>query len=148
MRARWLALLIVFAPLFVPAPVSALSCVPLSEQKPYSSFAGTIVQQRGDTYLFVVREVWSGPGLDARTWIEVEELWYEPVPAIGEAWVVYADELGRANTCTVTPDQDGAEDLRPESVRKPRPATWWSALRTGLIGTSMLVSAPVIDETS
>lgn len=148
MRARWLALLIVFVPLFVPAPASALSCVPLSEQKPYLSFAGTIVQQRGDTYLFVVREVWSGPDLDARMWVEFDELWYEPVPAIGEAWVVYADELGRANTCTVTPDRDDAEDLRPEKVRKPRPATWWSAIRTGLIGTSMLVPAPVIDETS
>lgn len=147
MRARWLAPLIFLAPLFVPTPASALSCVALSEQKPHSSFAGTIVQQRGNAYLFVVREVWSGPNVDARRWIAFDELWFEPIPAIGEAWVVYADESGRANTCTVTPDEDGAENLRPERIRKPKSATWWSAIRTGLIGTSMLVPAASINET-
>ncbi|WP_332643976.1 hypothetical protein [Aeromicrobium sp.] len=146
MRTRWLALLIVLAPLFVPAPASALSCVPFSEQKPHSSFAGTIVQQRGDAYLFVVREVWSGPDLDARTWIAFDDLWHEPIPGLGEAWVVYADGSWRANTCTVTPDRTGAEALRPEKVRKPTPTTWWSAIRTSLISTWMLVPVPVNDE--
>lgn len=147
MRARWLVPLIFLATMLVPAPASALSCVPFSEQKPYSSFAGTIVQQRGDAYLFVVREVWIGPDLDARTWIAFDELWYEPVPAVGEAWVIYADESLHANTCTATPDRDGADDLRPEKVRKPEPATWWSGIRTGLMSVWMLVPEPVIDET-
>lgn len=146
MRVRWLAPLIVFGPLLAPAPALALSCVPFSEQKPYSSFAGTVVQQRGDAYLFVVREVWSGPDLNERTWIAFDNLYPDPAPAVGQAWVIYADESWRANTCTVTPDEDGADDLRPEKVTKPSPATWWSAIRTGLIAAWMLVPAPVVDE--
>lgn len=113
----------------------------MAEQTPYSSFTGTIVQQRGDAYLFVVREVWSGPDLQERTWIRFDELWYEPVPAIGEVWVVYADEASRANTCTVAPAGDGADELRPATVQVPLKASWWSAIRTSLIGTTLLVAA-------
>lgn len=139
MRARWLAPLIVVASLLVQSPASALSCVQFADQDPYSSFTGTIVQQHGDAYLFVVREVWSGPDLQERTWIRFDELWHDPVPAIGQAWMVYADEASRVNTCTATPDGDGADDLRPDKVRAPLKATWWSAIRTSLIGTWLLV---------
>ncbi|GAA3515383.1 hypothetical protein GCM10022234_08000 [Aeromicrobium panaciterrae] len=121
--------------------------MPIDEQKPHSSFAGTLVEQRGDAYLFVVREVWSGPDLTERTWIRFDELWPEPVPAIGQAWVVYADEQSRANTCTVTPDAAGAEDLRPAKTREPKPATWWSAIRTKLVGISLLAPAGDIAQT-
>ena len=145
MRLRWLASLIVVAPLLAQSPASALSCVPFSELKPYSTFAGTIVQQRGDAYLLAVREVWRGPDLRERTWIKYDELWPDPVPAVGQAWVVFADESYRANTCTATPAGDDADDLRPAKVRKPLPATWWSAIHTSLIG--LLVVLPDVDET-
>lgn len=147
MRACWLALPLVCVPLLIPAPASALSCVPLSEQKPYSSFAGTVVKQRGDAYLFVVREVWSGPDLNTRTWVGFDRLWSDPVPEVGQPWVIYADEGGRANTCTITPDEAGAEGLRPKTVRKPEMANWWSAIRTALLGTSLLVPTQDIGET-
>lgn len=147
MRARWFAPLIVLAPLLVAAPASALSCVPFSEQKPYSSFAGTVVEQRGDAYLLAVREVWSGPDLNVRTWIHFDKLWTDPVPALGQPWVIYADEANRANTCTVTPDAAGAEDLRPAKIREPKPATWWSAIRTKLVATSVLAPTGDIAQT-
>jgi len=147
MSARWPAALLVFAPLLVASPAAALSCVPLADQTPYSSFTGAIVQQRGEAYLFAVREVWSGPDLQERTWIRFDDSGYDPVPAIGEALVVFADEDFRANACTATPAGDGADRLRPDTVREPAKATWWSAIRTRLIGTSMLAPAPVIYET-
>ncbi len=147
MSARWPAALLVFAPLLVASPATALSCVPLADQTPYSSFTGAIVQQRGEAYLFAVREVWSGPDLQERTWIRLDDLGYDQVPAIGEAWVVFADEDFRANACTATPAGDGADRLRPDTVREPAKATWWSAIRTSLIGTSMLAPARVVVET-
>ncbi len=141
MRARWIVLL-AMSPMLVPAPSSALSCVPLSEQDPHSSFAGTVVKQYGDAYLVVVREVWHGPRLNERTWVAFEQLSPDPAPAIGEPWVIQTDAAGRANTCTVTPDDDSANDLRPAKVRSPAPVTWWSALRRRLIGTTLLVQVP------
>lgn len=147
MGARWFAPLIVLAPLLVAAPASGLSCVPFSQQKPHSSFTGTIVQQRGAVYQVAVREVWSGPDLIERTWIRFDDLGEVPAPVIGQAWVIYADVAGRANTCTATPDSKGAERLRPSKVRAAKPSTWWSAIRTSLLLTSLLAPVTAIDET-
>lgn len=143
--ARWLVALIVGAPLLVQTPASALSCVPFDEQKPYSTFAGTIVQQRGDAFQLVVREVWSGPDLTERTWVKFVGDWPEPGPAVGQAWVVFTDTSFRANTCTATAESDSVDELRPRKVRKPLAPTWWSAIHTRLMETSML--APAADET-
>ena len=147
MRFRWLVAPIALAPLLVDAPTSAVGCVPLAEQKPYSAFAGTVVQQRGDAYLFFVREVWSGPDLPERSWIRYEASGDDPPPSIGQPWVVFAAESFHANTCTATPDGKALDKIRPAKPRKATEPTWWSAIRTSLIGTSMLVPAQVIDQT-
>lgn len=65
----------------LPVPASALSCVQPSDWYPEAKhvFVGRIADVRGDGIQLAVREVWQGPDLAERVWLERDpaiDMWF------------------------------------------------------------------------